>query len=156
MTSFYDLLQPGMTQHLGSHTFSRDEIIEFASQFDPQPFHLSEDAAAKSHFGALCASGWHTISVWMSLNVAHGRQQLIALTGYEGPDPMMGPSPGVRNIRWSRPVYVGDTITYSSTITGKKPSTGRPGWATVLSRSEGVNQDGQTVLTMDGAVTMPM
>ena len=96
MTSFYDLLEEGMTLELGSHTFEPDEIIRFAEKFDPQPFHLSEEGAARSNFGRLCASGWHTCSIWMRLNVSHGRDEFLRLTGYEGPPPVFGPSPGLR------------------------------------------------------------
>ncbi|MEL6966811.1 MAG: hypothetical protein AAGM04_05460, partial [Pseudomonadota bacterium] len=58
--SFFDRVEPGLVQELGSHTFEHDEIIRFATKFDPQAFHLSEEGAAASHFGRLCASGWHT------------------------------------------------------------------------------------------------
>ena len=156
MTSFYDLLEEGMTLELGSHTFEPDEIIRFAETFDPQPFHLSEEGAARSNFGRLCASGRHTCSIWMRLNVSHGRDEFLRLTGYEGPPPVFGSSPGLRNIKWLLPVYAGDTITYRTTLTKKKPSGKRDGWAMLLNRSEGFNQDGRQVLTMDGAVLMRM
>ncbi len=151
---FYDLLQPGMVQELGSYTFERDEIIEFASQFDPQPFHLSEEAAANSNFGALCASGWHTVSVWMRMNVMNGRTELVRLTGNTDINSHFGPSPGVRNLKWLWPVYVGDTITFRSTLTGKRSSPSRSGWGMVMSHSEGFNQNGKLVISMDGAVTI--
>ncbi len=151
---FYSLIKPGMKQELGSHTFTQEEIVEFASEFDPQPFHLSQEAAAKSNFGALCASGWHTLSVWMRLNILNGRKELIRLTGYEGPEPMFGPSPGVRDIKWTRPVFVGETIHYSSTVAAKRDSPRRPGWAIVMSHSTGFTQEGAQVVSMRGAVTI--
>ena len=92
----------------------------------------------------------------MRLNVSHGRDEFLRLTGYEGPPPVFGPSPGLRNIKWLLPVYAGDTITYRTTLTKKKPSGKRDGWAMLLNRSEGFNQDGKQVLTMDGAVLMRM
>ena len=152
--SFYQCLEPGLVQQIGSHTFERDEILEFAAEFDPQRFHMDDEAAAQSNFGKLCASGWHTISVWMGLNVRNGNQGLIALSGYTGPPPVMGPSPGVRNIKWMAPVYVGDTITYRSTLTGKRTSPNRKGWGMLMNRTEGFNQNGVQVLSMDGAVTL--
>jgi len=152
--SFFELAEIGMVQELGSHTFQSEEIIEFATEFDPQPFHLTEEGAAKSHFGRLCASGWHTGSIWMQLNVANGRDEFIRLTGYKGPEPVFGPSPGLRNIKWTFPVYVGDTITYTSTISGKRTNPRREGWGILMNHSVGINQDGKQVMQMDGAVTL--
>lgn len=144
----------GLVQELGDHTFEREEIIRFAQKFDPQPFHLSDDGAAASHFGRLCASGWHTFSVWMRLNILNGRKELERLLEIEIPADTFGPSPGVRNLKWTRPVYVGDTITYRSTVTGKRSNPKRPGWGMMMSHSEGFNQDGILVCSMDGAVTI--
>ncbi|MEM8750751.1 MAG: MaoC family dehydratase [Pseudomonadota bacterium] len=152
--TFFELLEPGMVQELGSYTFERDEIIEFAAQFDPQRFHLSEEAAQASNFGALCASGWHTVSVWMRMNVLNGRPELKRMTGYTGEMPQFGPSPGVRNVKWLAPVFVGDTITFRSTITSKRITPHREGWGMALSHSEGSNQHGTKVFQMDGAVTL--
>ncbi|MFD0916394.1 MaoC family dehydratase [Pseudahrensia aquimaris] len=152
--SFFDLLQPGMVQELGDHTFTREAIIAFAEKYDPQRFHLSDEGATKSHFGALCASGWHTAAAWMRLNVERGRGELIRLTGYVGPEPVMGPSPGLRNLKWTHPVYAGDTITYRTTITGKRKNPRREGWGLLTSNTQGFNQDGTLVITMDGAVTL--
>ncbi len=154
--SFYDLLQPGTVIPIGSHTFEHDEIVEFASQFDPQPFHLDHEAAAESHFGALCASGWHTLSVWMGLNVRNGRDAILKITGYEGPDPEFGLSPGVRDLKWLKPVYVGDTISYTSTLLEKRPSSSLPGWAVLTNLTEAVNQNGEKVAEMKGAVFLRM
>lgn len=153
--SFYTLLQPGMQQEIGSHTFTEAEIVDFATQFDPQSFHLTHEGAANSHFGALCASGWHTLAVWMRLNVDHAYQGLRDKAGYTGGKPKLGASPGVRNIRWSHPVYVGDTITFSATVTGKRPGKS-DGWGLVTFHTEGFNQDGVKVLSKDGAARMPV
>ncbi|MEO0545542.1 MAG: MaoC family dehydratase [Pseudomonadota bacterium] len=152
--AIFELLEPGLVQNLGSHTFGREEIIEFARKFDPQPFHLSDEGAKKSHFGALCASGWHTLSVWMRLNIDNGRKELERLCGQPIPADTFGPSPGVRNLKWSSPVYVGDTITYTSTLTGKRKNPKRPGWGMMMSHSQGINQNGIVVCAMDGAVTI--
>lgn len=154
-TSFYRLVQTGMVQEVGSHTFTAEEIVEFASQFDPQAFHLSQEAAEKSHFGSLCASGWHTIAAWMRLNVLHEYRDLRKAAGYKGGKLKLGASPGVRNVKWLYPVYVGDTISYRSTVIGKKPGK-TEGWGIMMSRTEGFNQNGKKVLSMEGAARMPM
>ncbi len=72
---FWEDIAVGERAELGRHTFTADDIKAFARRFDPQPFHLDEAAAARSHFGALCASGWHTASVWMRLMVEHQRRE---------------------------------------------------------------------------------
>ncbi len=154
MSGFLEKVEEGMVLDLGSHTFGRAEIIAFAEQFDPQRFHLDEDAAKASLFGALCASGWHVVSIWMRLNVEHRTSELARLTGLPESAIVFGPSPGVRNLRWRRPVYPGDTIRFTSTVTGKRITPKRPGWGMVMSQITGVNQTDTTVCTMDGAVTV--
>ena len=145
----------GARLDLGAHTFTRDEIMDFARRFDPQPFHLDEAAAAKTHFGKLSASGWHTASICMKLYI-EGRDRLRAEAAARG-EPWFpnGPSPGFRNLAWLRPVFVGDTITYDTTAMGKRPIA-RPGWGLVLSRARGFNQDGVKVYESHGASTVPM
>lgn len=152
----YDLLQPGMRLELGSYTFEADDIIRFAKKFDPQRFHVSEEGAKDSLFGRLCASGWHTGSVWMRCNIANFHSELLRLTDNQGTDLVAGPSPGLRDLRWPAPVYVGDTITYFSEITGKRASARRPGWGLLSVHSWGVNQDDVKVISMDGAVSIRM
>lgn len=150
----YQLLNAGMRLELGSHQFEKQEILRFAERFDPQIFHVSEDGARDSIFGRLCASGWHTGSVWMRHNIDNFKQELTRLTNYEGSEPVIGPSPGLRNLRWPAPVYPGDTINFYSEITGKRTSARRPGWGIMMVRSYGVNQDEVEVLSMDGAVSI--
>ena len=94
----------GNRYELGRHTFSAEDIIQFATRYDPQPFHTDEVAAARSHFGGLVASGWHTASVYMKLQA-----RAIAERGTDLAQ--SGPSPGFRNLRWPRPVFAGDTLT---------------------------------------------
>ncbi|MEM9734936.1 MAG: MaoC/PaaZ C-terminal domain-containing protein [Pseudomonadota bacterium] len=154
-TSFYERLQTGIALDLGAHTFEREPIIDFAKQFDPQRFHLSDEGAAGSHFDRLCASGWHTSSQWMRQNVEHSYQRLVDAVGYDGPPVAFGPSPGFRNLRWYLPVYAGDTVHYRTTLTGKRALAHRPGWGLLMNRAEGFNQDGERVVSMDGAVTVP-
>lgn len=147
---YFDAVFEGMELELGSHTFLADEVLEFARQFDPQPFHLDADAARDSVFGGLCASGWHTLSVWMGLNIRHSDRVMREVTGYSGPSAKLGASPGVRNIRWQKPVFVGDTITYRSTLLIKKHHPRREGWGIMTTRSEGFNQHHERVVSVDG------
>ena len=112
MMTLEEKLSVGRVQKLGAHTFTADEIIHFASRYDPQRFHLSEAEAAKTHFGRLCASGWHTAAVWMSRNVAADKVLALALRE-RGETPVeFGPAPGLRNVRWTLPVFAGDTISF--------------------------------------------
>jgi acyl dehydratase len=134
----------GQAASLGSHTFTRDEIVAFAQKYDPQPFHLDEAAAAKSIFGGLVASGWHTVSVSMRLLVdgRRGQHQAAAAKG-EAPPPL-GLGRGVRDLRWTAPVKVGDTIAYSLRVESMREIR-RPGWGLIGMRISGVNQDGREV-----------
>jgi acyl dehydratase len=152
MTAFFEDLTVGDTLELGDHTFTRDEIIRFAEKFDPQPFHLSEEDAAKTHFGRLCASGWHTASVFMKLWVST-HQALEKAARAEGRTPArIGPSPGFQDLKWIKPVYVGDTLTYRRAVTGKTESRSRPDWGLVHSDMLAVNQDGKLVFSFKGTV----
>ncbi len=90
----------GVEQDLGTYTFSAEEIVAFATKYDPQRFHVDLEAASKSNFGALCASGWHTTAVWMRLNVEDTKSQVQkAIVRGEKP-PQFGPSPGFENLKW--------------------------------------------------------
>jgi acyl dehydratase len=145
-------LMVGETDELGSYRFMSDDIIHFAKQFDPQCFHVDPEAAKHSLFGGLCASGWHTASIWMKLMVAHrDRVRTEALARGERPA-RLGSSPGFTNLKWLKPVYAGDTVTYRSTITDKRVSASRPGWGLAFHHNVGVNQRGQEVFSFDGAV----
>lgn len=139
-------LRVGETVTLGSHTFGADEIKRFAAQYDPQRFHVDEEAARHSVFGRLCASGWHTCAMWMRYNLATRED------GGETGGPTFGPSPGFSNLRWLKPVYAGDTITYTRTVTGHRPLASRPGWHIATVEAGGVNQDGAPVLFFENAV----
>ena len=129
----------GERSEMGRHTFSADEIVTFARQFDPQPFHTDPQAARESPFGGLIASGWHTCAVGMRLMV----DQYIGRTVSLG-------SPGIEDIRWPKPVRAGDTLTYSRTVIESRASASREGVGLVKHRWEAVNQAGETVLTMEG------
>ena len=109
-------------------------------------------AARDSVFGGLCASGWHTLAVWMGLNVKNGRAAMRKALEYDGPDPRFGPSPGAENIKWLAPVMAGDTITYHLTLTDKRKLKSKPGWGLLTQRSVGINQHGKEVVSLEGSV----
>jgi acyl dehydratase len=131
---------------VGSHTFGRDDIVAFAADFDPQPFHIDETAAAESQFGGLIASGWHTAAAWMRLTVDHARQN----------GTLAGISPGLDTIEWLKPVRPGDTVTYTNRALSKRRLASRPGWALITSEGTGVNQHGETVYRLRGPVFVPI
>ncbi|HZQ13514.1 MAG TPA: MaoC family dehydratase [Pseudolabrys sp.] len=137
----------GETYAVGRHTFGAEEIKAFASRFDPQPFHVDEDAAAASHFGALCASGWHTAAVWMRLMVEYRRRTIEEARARGEPAAAIGPALGFRDLKWAKPVYVGDTIDYASEVVETRPSASRPGFGLMTIRSRGVNQNGEEVIS---------
>lgn len=146
-----DYLEIGTTRTLGSHTFTADAIKAFATKYDPQPFHVDEAAAKHSVLGGLCASGWHTASVWMRLNLLWLQANRKPWTG-DGPEPVFGPSPGFENLKWLRPVYAGDTVTYTRTNLSHRAMASRPGWRVMSLHSEGFNQHGDKVIEFDSAV----
>jgi len=144
---FFEDIKVGDRAEVGRHTFTAGEIKKFATKFDPQPFHLDEAAAAKSIFGALCASGWHTASVWMGLMVEHNKREDAAQRARGEPVAALGPSPGFRELKWLRPVYVGDTITYATEIVETRASNSRPGWGLMSFKNTGVNQNNEPVIS---------
>ena len=144
---FFEDIAIGERAELGSHTFTADDIKRFARKYDPQPFHLDEEAAARSHFGALVASGWHTASIWMRLMVEHQRREDEARRARGEAVASLGPSPGFRELKWLKPVYAGDTVTYSTEIVDKRASNSRPGWGLMSIRNTGVNQKGEPVIS---------
>lgn len=148
----FDEMVVGSREELGSHTFTQEEIIRFALKFDPQPFHIDPEAAKKSHFGGLIASGWHTGSYWMRFRVESWQRVNADRLARGLPELRNGPSGGYTNLAWSKPVYAGDTITYFATIVGKRPSASRPEWGLVFSRNTGINQRGEEVFSFDGSV----
>lgn len=132
---------------LGKHTFTPQEIKAFAASYDPQLFHLDEEAAARSHFGALCASGWHTAAVWMKLFVAYKHRLADEMRARGEPVARHGPSPGFRELKWLKPVYAGDTISFATEPIDKRESKSRPQWGLMFSRNTGTNQAGDLVFS---------
>jgi acyl dehydratase len=147
MTYFEDL-RVGIRTEVGSHTFTADEIKAFAREFDPQPFHLDEEAAARSHFGALCASGWHTAALCLR-HVVLARQREEAERRQRGePVAKSGPSPGLRDLKWPRPVYVDDAITFAQEIVELRTVSSRPEVGLRIARLTGTNQRGNLVYSV--------
>ncbi len=147
-----EYIRPGAEFDIGTYTFTKDEIIRFASAWDPQPFHVDREEAKSSLLGGLCASGWHTVSVWMKLQRKAIAAKANALADTGQPVPEFGPSPGMQNIKWIKPVFVDDTITYTNSIHGLRESGSRPGWSIMQSSVSAKNQRGDTVMTFNSAV----
>ncbi len=145
--SYYEDIEIGEREEIGSHTFTAEEIKRFAREYDPQSFHVDEAAAARSHFRGLIASGWHTGSVWMGLAVRHRDKVAAARRARGEPVAELGPSPGFRELKWLKPVYAGDTITYSAEVVDKRYSASKPRWGIVRYRNTGANQKGELVLS---------
>lgn len=140
-TVYFEDVAIGDAISFGPLTISREEIVAFAGEFDAQPFHLSDEAAADTHFGSLSASGWHTTALFMKMFVAEmqknaGRQE--ASLG----------AIGVDELRWLRPVRPGDTLHGQSEVIEKKASRSRPEMGIVRSRVTVLNQRDEPVLTM--------
>ncbi|HLH50200.1 MAG TPA: MaoC/PaaZ C-terminal domain-containing protein [Roseiarcus sp.] len=151
MSLFFDDLKVGAETVLGERAFTREAIIAFAILYDPQPFHLSDEAGRASIYGSLIASGWHTASVCMRLIVEHRERERAAATARGETLPKIGVSPGVRDLRWPVAVRPGDRIVYWSRIESLT-QTKRPQWGLATSRTWGVNQDGAEVFSMTGGV----
>ena len=136
---YWEDLQPGSVRELGTVTPSAQEIRQFAGQFDPQPFHLDEEAGRQSVFGGLCASGWHTCAMAMRLTVDHFLKDSSS----------MG-SPGLEKLSWLEPVFPGDTLSLRHTILESRPLRSKPDIGLVRSNWEMFNQHGRKVLHMEG------
>ena len=145
---FFEDIQVGDVFEVGRYTFTADNIKAFANPFDPQPFHVDEEAAARSHFGALVASGWHTALAWMRLMIDHRRRMDEAMLARGEPVAGIGPALGFRELKWLKPVYVGDIIEYKSEVTELRLSNSRPRFGLMTFRSTGVNQNGEPVLSL--------
>lgn len=135
---WFENIEPGSREAFGRHEVSREEVIAFASRYDPQPFHLSDEAAANTYFGRLSASGWHTAAMAMAMLVENMQQ-----TGYAG----LG-SPGLDELRWLKPVYPGDVLRIETEILDKRPSRSKPDIGSFRSRMTVFNQHDEPVMTM--------
>lgn len=152
---FLEDLQIGQRREIGSYSFTADNIVAFAEQFDPQPFHLDEEAGRNSLFGGLAASGWHIASACMRLLVLERQQEAAAEAARGEPVAVWGPSPGFRELRWIKPVLAGDTISYANIVESVRPSDSRPEWGIVQARNTGTNQRGELVFSFLATAFVP-
>jgi acyl dehydratase len=135
---YFEDLEIGKVARFGRYEVTRDEVIEFARRYDPQPFHLSDEAAAATHFGRLSASGWHTCAMTMAMLVANLKEHRQAGLG----------SPGMDELRWLVPVYPGDVLQVESEVLEKRVSQSRPEMGIFKSRITVFNQDDVAVMLM--------
>ncbi|MBN8808586.1 MAG: MaoC family dehydratase [Sphingomonas sp.] len=134
---YYEDLVVGTKASYGRYDVTREEVVEFAGKYDPQPFHLSDEAAAQTYFGRLSASGWHTAAMTMRMTVEHFREHRQAGLG----------SPGLDELRWLRPVYPGDILRCESELLEKRLSRSRPGMGITKGRTTVFNQHDEPVMT---------
>ncbi|MEH6474323.1 MAG: MaoC family dehydratase [Sneathiella sp.] len=135
-TEYFEDIKIGSSNEFGSKTVSLEEIVKFATQYDPQPFHIDEEAAKDSIYGGIIASGWHTASMTMRMMVDH------MISGRAG----LG-SPGVDNLRWFKPVRPGDTLRVRSEVLSKKQSKSRPEMGTIFGVTQVFNQHDDMVMS---------
>ena len=141
---YFDDLDVSQETLFGHYDVTREEVIEFAQKYDPQPFHLSDEAAAKTHFGRLAASGWHTCAMTMAVIARH-----VVATEQAG----LG-SPGVDELRWLKPVYPGDRLTVTGRIVEKTPSRSKPQIGVIRTETTVRNQDDVPVMRFTSIVMM--
>lgn len=131
----FEDLPPGLTLEFPGPTVTAEEIVAFAQRYDPQPFHVDEAAAKRSLFGRLAASGWHTAALAMRM----------ACEGYLLDSSSLG-SPGLDELKWTKPVHAGDTLRLKVTVLEAKPSRSKPDRGAVRSRWDVFNQHGELVM----------
>jgi acyl dehydratase len=135
---YFEDVTPGTKSAFGRYEVTREEVVEFASKYDPQPFHLSDEEAAKTYFGRLSASGWHTAAMMMSMLVKNISDIQQAGLG----------SPGIDELRWLKPVYPGDVLRVETEVLDKTPSRSKPDMGSFRSRATVINQDDVAVMTV--------
>ncbi len=134
--TYYEDLVVGTINRFGAYAVTREEVLEFAAKYDPQPFHLSDEAAAQTHFGRISASGWHTGAMAMRMVVDDMAERRHAGLG----------SPGIDELRWVKPVYPGDTLTCESELLSKRRSKSRPEMGIIKGATRVFNQHGDLVM----------
>ena len=137
---YWEDFKPGDTFSMGERVMDREEMIAFAKQFDPQPFHIDEAAAKRSMYGGLIASGWHTVAIVMRMMCDSYLNQSASLG-----------APGVDHVRWLKPVRPGDTLRAQRTVLESRASQSRPEMGLVKMRWEVLNQKGELAMTIEGA-----
>jgi acyl dehydratase len=133
---YFEDIEPGTKAAFGRCEVTRDEVIEFATKYDPQPFHLSDDEAAKTHFGRIAASGWHTAAMMMRMLVDNMSDIQQAGLG----------SPGLDELRWLKPVYPGDVLRVETEVLDKRPSRSRTDMGSFRSQAKVLNHDDDIVM----------
>jgi acyl dehydratase len=137
MASCFEDYEIGQVERFGRYEVTREEVLAFAAAYDPQPFHLDDDAAAANPiFGRLSASGWHTAAMAMRMQVDHNRDTDRSSMG----------SPGLDELHWLKPVYPGDTLRVESEVIGKSEPRSRPEIGFVKFRTTVFNQHGEPVM----------
>jgi acyl dehydratase len=138
-TRWFEDFSPGDVASFGDHLMTDDEIIGFATRYDPQPFHIDPEAARDSIFGGLIASGWNTASVVMRMLVDHHLSRETSLG-----------SPGIDELRWLKPVRPGDRLSVRVTVLECTPSRSKPDRGVIRSLTEALNQRGEVVMSLRG------
>jgi acyl dehydratase len=139
---YFEDLEIGAETDFGTYDVTREEVLEFARKYDPQPFHLSDEAAAKTHFGRIAASGWHTCAMTMAVIARKVVGEEQAGLG----------SPGVDELRWLKPVYPGDTLHVRGKIVDKTPSRSKPEIGSFRTETTVTNQHGVAVMRFTSIV----
>jgi acyl dehydratase len=139
---YFEDLEIGAETDFGTYDVTREEVLEFARKYDPQPFHLSDEEAAKTHFGRLAASGWHTTAMTMAVIARKVTGERQAGLG----------SPGIDELRWLKPVYPGDTLHVRGKIIDKTPSRSRPDIGSFRTETTVTNQDSVPVMRFTSIV----
>lgn len=135
---YWEDIEVGARSRFGHYEVTREEVIDFASRYDPQPFHLSDEAASQTYFGRLSASGWHTCAMLMRMLVDNMKTNAQAGLG----------SPGIDELRWLKPVYPGDTLRAESEVLDKTPSRSRQDMGSYRARTTVFNQHGEPVMAL--------
>jgi acyl dehydratase len=141
---YFEDLAVGDETYFGFYEVTREEVIGFAEKYDPQPFHLSDEHAAKTHFGRIAASGWHTCAMTMAVIARHVVEDEQAGLG----------SPGIDELRWLKPVYPGDTIHVRGKIVETRPSQSKPDIGSFRTETTVTNQDEVPVMRFTSIVLM--
>ena len=134
---YFEDLEVGAETDFVTYEVTREELLDFARKYDPQPYHLSDKEAAKTHFGRIAASGWHTAAMTMAVIARHVVAHEQAGLG----------SPGIDELRWKKPVYPGDTLHVRGQILEKTPSRSKPEIGSFRTQTMVTNQTGETVMT---------
>ena len=134
---YFEDIVPGTRTAFGRYEVTRDEVIAFATHYDPQPFHLSDEAAAGTHFGKLAASGWHTAAMMM---------RMLVDSASVVPQAGLG-SPGLDELRWLKPVYPGDILRVELEVLDKRASRSRADMGSFRALATVFNQDDVAVMT---------